>query len=175
MKKIILTTLIALSVFVAKAQKLDKPYIDKIKNDTVLNTKDETLFNWMKKLSVSSNVVKLHDHSPKGYSITLTVLEVGGYITVTSDTKSYLKLDDGSVIELTPNTDTYIVSELTSIKYGTHTTNINYVLSDEQFKKLTSHKISFIQIKTSQGNIDFDIKDSKSDIIEKQLSLVSSI
>ncbi|MDO3642566.1 hypothetical protein [Mucilaginibacter sp. L3T2-6] len=165
---IIITTILSLS---ANAQKLEKPIIDKITGDTTFSTKTEVLANpfalIQHAITVSTirtkNEVLLSFHLKDALNIYYSVLK--GDTTV-------IKFTDGRLLKITAALD----SHSSFLSGGTLTyvgSDIYYALSGQEMDILKNKKIAFIRIMTSKGAFDYDIKNGKSEIVKKQLELIT--
>jgi len=167
MKKCVLFALMALAAFNATAQKLEKPQIDKISGETTLSTKEEILANpfvWIRHF-LACSIVK-----GRGYYTIYFHLREGGetYYQVAKGDKAIIKLTDGKLLEIVADFD----------EYSSGTPNetrsfLQYDLTDNDIAILKQGKISVIRINTSNGAYDYEIKEGKSEIIKKQLELLS--
>ena len=171
MKKYILAAVMVLGALAARAQKLDKPRIHKISGDTTLLTKEQVLANpfTIPGHYLAGNIMKGKDyyllsfHLKDGMDIQYSVL---------SGDKAIVKFTDGKLLEIKAIGDTY--SSL--ISYANPAVSESFLafdLTDSDVEELKNRKVAVIRINTSMGPFDYDIKDGKSEIIKKQLELIS--
>jgi len=167
MKKYIFIALTALCVTNAIAQKLEKPRIDKITGDTTFEVKEEVLANpfTMVRHYLGSGILK-----GKGYYVLYFHLKEGGDAPyyVLQGTKATIKFTDGKLIQITAVADEY-----SAYKPVVTESTISYHLTDSDIDALISGKISVVRVQTSVGAVDFEIKENKTDMIKKQLELIS--
>jgi len=171
MKKYILIALEALTVLGAKAQKLEKPKIDKITGDITLSVKEQVLSNpfTLPGHYLAGNMVRgknywaLYFHLKDGLDI---------YYYVSKGDKAIIKFTDGKLLEISSAFD----AQSSLISYATPPVTQSFLafeLTDDDIVALLSGKLSVIRINTSIGAFDYDIKDSKADVIKKQLELMA--
>lgn len=171
MKKYILIVAIAITAFNAKGQKLDKPDIDKITGDTTLRTKIQVLANPFAIIqhAITANIAKtknfmlLYFHLQDGMDI---------YYSISRGDKAIIKFTDGKLLEISAAIDAHssIISYGSPVATGC---DVSYDLTDGDIETLKNNKISVIRIETTKGPFDYDIKDGKSEIIKKQLELIT--
>jgi hypothetical protein len=177
MKKLLFIVFVV-SPFFAFAQKLEKPEVDKITGDTTFSTSknkigSETALWGADILFVSASKLKA------GYMLVFYLAKSGNRSTVYSINKggrAILKLKGNDLVNLEA-----VSSEISKTQYSSfngiitsaNSTISGYVLIDENLNKLLSNQIAVIRIETSEGNVDFTIKDKNSDIIKNQLLLLS--
>jgi hypothetical protein len=173
MKKYILIALEALTVLCAKAQKLEKPKIDKITGDTTLSTKEQALANpfTLPGHYLAGNIMKgknywaMYFHLKDGMDLHYYVLK---------GDKAIIKFTDGKLLEISAAIDAYS----SIVPYATPpVTEIFLVfdLTNEDITALENGRIAVVRINTSQGPFDYDIKDSKAEIFKKQLELITKM
>ncbi len=171
MKKYIITALIAIAAFSVKAQKLEKPVIDKISGDTTWLAKEQTLANpfTIPGHFLAGNIVKgknywaIYFHLRDGLDI---------HYYVSKGDKAIIKFADGKLLEIL----SIFNAHSSIIPYATPPVAESFLgfdLPEEAISALENGKISVIRIQTSKGDFDYDIKDSKSEIIKKQLELIA--
>ena len=66
-------------------------------------------------------------------------------------------------------------STSSSMTTSTNTVFASYSLTQNDMVTLVSNPISIIRIETSTGNVDFDIKMKKSDLIGNEIKLVQQL
>lgn len=171
MKKCILMAFMALAVCGAKAQKLQKLTRDKITGDITISAKEQVLSNpfTLPGHYLAGNMVRgrnywaLYFHLKDGLDI---------YYYVRKGDNAIIKLTDGKLLEITSAFD----SESALIPYATPAVTESFLafeLTDDDVAALLSGKLSVIRINTSMGAFDYDIKDSKAQVLKKQLELMA--
>lgn len=171
MKKYILLVIIVGMVFNANAQKLEKPEIDKITGHITYGTKEEVIANKLTlighylacKIRRGHSFYLLYFHAKDGLAMDYFVRE---------GDKAIIKFSNGKILELSAIVDSYS----SIIPYASPPVTeslLPYDLSDEDITALENGKISVIRILTSIGPFDYDISDGKSEIIKKQLQLIT--
>ncbi|SHN00184.1 hypothetical protein [Mucilaginibacter sp. OK098] len=171
MKKYLLIAFMASVVCSANAQKLQKPQRDKITGDVTLSVKEQVLSNpfTLPGHYLAGNMVRgknywaLYFHLKDGLNI---------YYYVLKGDKAIIKFTDGKLLEITSAFD----AQSSLISYATPDVTESFLafeLTDDDVAALLSGKLSVIRINTSMGAFDYDIKDSKSEIIKKQLELIA--
>jgi hypothetical protein len=181
MKQFFFTVFIAFISASTFAQKLEKPKIDKMTGDTTLYTSEEWLF---RKLGWTGPGQILYTYAAKTkgskylvFHINITNGDHHNVFGVSKGAKAYLKVSDGSIIELTSAT-----SEVTDINFfsGTSMTRGGnrmdafpmFKITKELSDQLRTASITMVRIETTQGNLDFDVSDKKNSVISKELSLL---
>jgi len=169
MKKYILFASMALAALNVNAQKLEKPEIDKISGSITVSTKEEILANpfvWIRHF-LACSIIK-----GRGYYAIYFHLREGleTYYKVAKGDMAVIKFTDGSLMQISAIFDEY--SSGTVNETGS---TVAYDLTESDVAILKQSKISVIRINTSDGAYDFDIKDNKSEIIKKQLELLTKI
>ena len=171
MKKYILIAGIAVSAFNLKAQKLDKPDIDKITGDTTLRTKIQILSN---PFAIVQHALTANISRAKHFTLLYFQLKDGIdiYYSVNRGDKAIIKFADGKLLEISAAVDEHS----SIIAYGPPVAtgcDVPYDSTDEDIEILKNSKISVIRIMTTKGPFDYDIKDGKSEVIKKQLDLIT--
>ncbi len=170
MKKYILIALMASCTFAARAQKLDKPRIDKITGDTTLLTKEQVLAN---PFTIPGHYLAGNIMKGKDYCVLSFHLKDGmdiQYYVLNGD-KAIVKFADGKLLELKAIGDTYS-SLISYANPAVAESSLAFDLTDTDIAELKNRKIAVIRINTSLGPFDYDIKDGKSEVIKKQLELI---
>jgi len=167
MKTLITASMLCLCLAV-KAQKLEKPHIDKITGDTTFSTKDEVLSN---KFSLnfdylSCNVTKSKKYTFLGFHLMkgITVL-----FTVRKTDSLVVKFEDGSLLHVPSGINQH--SQLAHQSGANSEAFLEFSLTEEQINKLKTNQIAVIRIETSEVPFDYEVSNSKAEIIKKELSL----
>lgn len=171
MKKCILIAFMTLVVCSVKAQKLQKLTRDKITGDITISVKEQVLSNpfTLPGHYLAGNMVRgrnywaLYFHLKDGLDI---------YYYVRKGDNAIIKLTDGKILEITSAFD----SESSLIPYATPAVTESFLafeLTDDDVAALLSGKLSVIRINTSMGAFDYNIKDSKAEVLKKQLELIA--
>jgi hypothetical protein len=171
MKKYLLIALMALTAFNARSQKLEKPVIDKITGDITLSAKEQVLANpfTLPGHYLAGNIARgtsywaIYFHLKDGMDI---------YYYVLKGDQAIIKFTDGKLLKISSAFD----AQSSIIPYATPPVAESFLafeLTDDDITTLENGKISVIRISTSQGPFDYDIKNSKSEIIKKQLELLT--
>jgi hypothetical protein len=171
MKRYILVAFFASVVCSAKAQKLEKLKRDKITGAITLSAKEQVLANpfTLPGHYLAGNIVRgtgywaIYFHLKDGLDI---------YYYVLKGDKAIIKFTDGKLLEISSASD----EQSSIIPYATPPVAESFLafeLTDDDITTLENGKISVIRINTSQGPFDYDIKNSKSEIIKKQLELLT--
>jgi hypothetical protein len=171
MKKYILLTLMAITILNAKAQKLEKPKIDKITGAFTISAKEQVLANPFTlpghylagQIVRGPNYWAIYFHLKDGMDI---------YYSVLKGDKAIIKFTDGKLLEVSSAFD----AQSSIIPYATPPVAESFLafeLTDEDVAALVNGKIAVIRINTSQGDFDYAIKDRRSEIIKKQLELIT--
>jgi len=174
MKKIYLTAIIAACLTLsAKAQKLEKPEIDKIKGDTTWKTSDERIYTQLG-LVTGRLLYAYMEKIGKSYVLAFRIDNVNGprIFSIGTENITNIKFTDNSVLDLAP-----AVGGDSHVSYNTNATRvidlIFYNLSKEDIETLQSKSISIIRISTNgAGNFDYEIKPKNSDLLKKELELI---
>ena len=173
MKKILL--IIMLLPFVASAQKLLKPSIDKLNGDTVWSTSKEKLYLHGNYLTGQGEGVICWVRSYKGSkSLVLNIQTTNqkSYPTMTAGSKANFKLADNSIVTLTCSNNDYNISG-SSVAVAGSAFGM-YDVSDEDISKLTSGNLMFLRVETTIGNFDCDIKSKNAEMFKKQFLLIAN-
>jgi len=171
MKKYILIVAIAILAFNAKAQKLEKPRIDKITGDTTFSTKTEVLSN---PFALIQHALTVDVLKTKNFTLLCFHLKdaLDIYYSVFKGDGATIKFADGKLLNINAAADAHS-SVLGSGGTLTYVGNdVYYDLTDQDIALLKSDKIAVIRINTTKGPFDYDIKNGKSEIIKKQLELI---
>ena len=171
MKKYILIAAIAILALNANAQKLEKPSIDKITGDTTLATKIDVLSN---PLALIQHAITVNTLKAKNFVLLCFHLKdaLSIYYSIDKGEKATIKFADGKLLEINAAVDahSFVISLGTPSYVGC---DVYYDLTDDDIVALKNNKISVIRIMTSKGPFDYDIKNGKSEIIKKQLELIT--
>ena len=178
--------LIAIAAFClslsASAQKLEKPKIDKITGDTSLMTSQETVYQKVNFLTGESITVKAFGYKDKLHcSIGFMIQKINGshssIFAIPNGAKAYFKLSDNTVLALNSE-----ISQISEGKVGdtgtaTYTKGVAvpiYTIPKEDIEQLVKAPITVIRIETSDGDIDLDVKPKNSEIIKKEVELITA-
>ncbi len=178
MKYTLLIAIILLPI-ISSGQKLLKPEIDKLTEDTTLKTSKEKLcidgnylFGYGKTLEFWIEKTK------RNYYLILYVQTVNteSKFSIIAGDKTYLKLSDKSIITLTTNTTQ--PADVNRFKAGSSTYHqcemtIPYMLSEDDIAKLKATPITFIRIEMKRENFDYDIKPKNAARLTKALALIA--
>lgn len=171
MKKYILIMALIAVAFSANAQKLEKPSVDKFSGAVTITTKEEVVSNKLSLLGhkLSAYILK----SNQDYILFFHSVEGGGkaYFVSEGDT-AYIKFTSGKLIAIS-----LIKLEYAEWREGTnppvYDCNLPYYLTKDDVGQLLVDKIQIIRIHTSMGNFDYEVNDKKSEVIKKQLELIT--
>ncbi|MBD1392654.1 hypothetical protein [Mucilaginibacter glaciei] len=173
MKKLILIIVLFLP-FIASAQKLQKPTIDKLTGDTTWTTSREKLFMHGNYLTGQGEVALCFLRAAKGSKdliINLQVVNKSNFPSMLTGSKAYFKLADNSTIPLTCAANDYHISgsdlAVAGSAYGL------YTLTANDIAKLTSSDLTFLRVETTSGNFDCDIKPKNAEMFKKQFALIA--
>ena len=171
MKKYILVAFLASVVCGVKAQKLQRSTRDKITGDITISVKEQVLSNpfTLPGHYLAGNMVRgknywaLYFHLKDGLDI---------YYYVREGDKAIIKLTNGRLLEVTSAfySESFLIPDATPAVTESF---LAFELTDDDVAELLSGKLSVIRINTSMGPFDYDIKDSKADVIKKQLKLMA--
>ncbi len=171
MKKCIFIVAAMLLAFNAGAQKLQKPVIDKITGDTTLETKEEPL---QSKLSLSLHLIGCSILKGRGvYLLYFHTKEAGDWDFVIQDGyAAVIKFTNGKLLQLNTVGQHYskIMYDATPVFSDT---SIPYSISNDDIDQLKNSKIAVIRINTSVGSFDYSVSDARSEIVKKQLDLIT--
>ncbi|WP_259066678.1 hypothetical protein HDF24_21620 [Mucilaginibacter sp. X4EP1] len=169
--KYIFIIAVMLLAFNAGAQKLQKPMIDKISGDTTLMTKEEPL---QSKLSLSLHLIGCSILKGRGvYLLYLHSKEAGEWDFVVQDGyAAVIKFTNGKLLQLNPVGQNYskIMYDATPVFSDA---DIAYGISNDDIDQLKNNKVAVIRINTSVGSFDYSVSDARSEIIKKQLDLIT--
>jgi hypothetical protein len=165
--------------FIVFAQKLDKPRIDKITNDTTFFTTTEKVAGGNGAFSLSNEDIQVYVSKSKG--------DIGLHVIVGLNVSNYkrfhasrgnvviVKLVDNSIINLTN------IDDVTAERKGGGTLatgrmcwtgELSTHVDKVDINKILSSVVTVIRVQTDEGNLDFDIKSKGSDIIKKSFTLI---
>lgn len=172
MKKVYLIAIAAGFALSARAQKLQKPNIDKISGDTTLSTSEERIFT---KVGLGPSQI-LYAYVSKSKGIHTLVLKMdnnnGVYIYhVTPNDVTNIKFTDGSVLNINPGINSNSDDKSTSVGHRS-ILSVYYALSTKDIAQLKAKPISYIRIATSAAPMDYEIKEKNGDIIKNELALL---
>lgn len=174
MKKVYLTVLLVGSmVFLAKAQKLEKPEIDKIKGDTTWRTSDERIYTQLG--FVTGRLLYVYAQKiGTSYLLCFRIDNVNGphVWSIDENNITNIKFTDNSVLDLKPE-----VGGDARVTYGSQADRVinlvYYRLEKDDIETLKAKSVSIIRISTNgAGNLDYEIKPKNSDLIKKDLELI---
>jgi len=177
MKKAFIFLLICFACIIVRAQKLQKPIIDKITGDTTWQTSRERLA--AKTNFWGSDILFTYAFKTKQRPFLAFSLLNGQGIKIFSineGNKAIIKMSDGKIISLsavTSRTSDVDVAFIGNIDTSTSTNLAFYKISVEDLTVLLSGKMSVVRIETSKGNFDYDIKEKNSEVVSKLLSLLN--
>jgi len=174
--KTVLTILLGILCLSVKAQKLEKPRIDKITGDTTYETVRERICT--NTGFFGSDILFVTFDKVKGNVIMrFHILRTNSHIfSISRDSKAIIKYSNGTITTLNA-----IVSQIGDgnvSSYGTIVTSDAqvdgfYDISTNDANLLKKNDISIIRIETSMGNIDYEINPKHSAIINKCISLIA--
>lgn len=167
--------------FIVFAQKMDKPRIDKITNDTTFFTTTEKVAGGNGAFSLSNEDIQVYASKLKGdiFLHTIVGLNVSFYkrFHAASGNVVIIKLADNSIINL-PNIADVIAERKGGGTLATGrmcwTGELSMHASKDDIDKILSSVVTVIRVQTDEGNLDFDIKPKGSDIIKKSLTLIQT-
>ncbi len=174
MKKPFLIAGMSLLCLYAKAQKLEKPIIDKIKGDTTWATSEERIFT---KMGFGDSDI-LYIYTQKigdTYTLCFKIDRNNGInvYTISPENITNIKFTDGSVLDLQPTASG--PSEVNFHSHGSRSFGlIFYGLTKDQLKELQSKTISVVRINSSRGNFDYEIKPKNADLVKKSLDIITT-
>jgi len=171
MKKYIFILAAMLLAFNADAQKLQKPIIDKITGDTTLETKEEPL---QSKLSLSLHLIGCSILKGRGvYLLYFHVKEAGEWdFSVQDGYAAIVKFTSGKMLQLNTVGQNYS-KIIYDAKPVFSDASLPYSISNDEIDQLKNNKIAVIRINTSAGSFDYSVSDARSEIIKKQLDLIT--
>ncbi|WP_074487658.1 hypothetical protein [Mucilaginibacter polytrichastri] len=186
MKILTLFTITALSIYsTAKAQKLEKPSIDKMTGDTTFKTTAERIYTSISWSGGETDILYSYAAKVKGdkfliLHINITNGKHSSVFAINKGSKTYLKLFDGSIIEMQPGTNEISEGQVFPGGLGLNPNTRGdaypiFELSPNLIDKLKSSEIKMIRIETSNGNMDFELKDKNSKVIAKEIELIESV
>jgi hypothetical protein len=178
-KKIILIA-ISLMPCMVTAQKLLKPSIDKITDDTTWATSKEKIYAHLNYLTSQGNgiycwVKKVSSIKEKILALNPQRVNEGVVFSIEQGQNAYLKLSDKSIITLTAivgDTGATNVDVIAHTVIATGSAIGYYLLSDEDVEKIKSSPVTFIRVETSTGDFDGDVKPKNGNLIKKEIELV---
>ena len=180
MKKF-LFIIIGLIPFVASAQKLQKPAVDRITGDTTWSTSKEKLYLHGNYLTGQGEGVLCWIKVNKDYKALVLNPQTMNQRTIymiTKGTKAYLKLSDNSTVTLTCATNDAGQADV-GVAGNAVITNGSavgfYDISAEDIQKLSTTTLTFLRIETSSGNFDCEIKPKNAEMFKKQFALISNL
>jgi hypothetical protein len=180
--KLITTFLICAVLIIpglAKAQKMEKPQVDKFTNDTTYFTSTEKIAGGNGAFSTSNEDIKVYLSRVKGsvYLHFIVELSVTYYhqFQVSSGNNVILKLADNSIINL---------KNIASVQArreggGTLATGRMCWIADiysqpdqADAAKILSSAVAAIRVQTDEGNLDLDIKPKNAETLQKMFQLI---
>jgi hypothetical protein len=171
MKNYIFMIAAMLLAFNASAQKLQKPVIDKFTGDTTLETKEEPL---QSKLSLSLHLIGCSIFKSRGgYLLYFHLKEAGKWHFSTAEGDlAIIKFTNGKLLQLSPvgEHNSKIMFDATPVFTDA---SFPYGISSDDIEQLKNNDIAVIRINTSDGSFDYDISNARSEIIKKQLELIT--
>lgn len=171
MKKYIISFTIMLAALSAQAQKLEKPAIDKITGDTTLETKEEPL---QSKLSLSLHLIGCSVLKGGGVYLLYFHLKEAGkwHFGIEAGDSAIIKFTNGKLLRLNPvgEHNSKIMFDATPVFTDA---SFPYGISGDDIEQLKNNKIAVIRINTSDGSFDYDISNARSEIVKKQLELIT--
>jgi len=171
MKKYIFMIAAMLLAFKVEAQKLQKPVIDKITGDTTQETKEEPL---QSKLSLSLHLIGCSIFKGRGEYLLYFHLKEGGkwHFGTEEGDQAIIKFTNGKLIQLNPvgEHNSKIMFDATPVFTDA---SFPYGINNDDIDQLKNNKIAVIRINTSSGAFDYEISDARSEIIKKQLELIT--
>jgi len=171
MKKSLIVILLLSAAYISKAQKLEKPKIDKITGDTTFSTSKEIITN---KVGLIYDYLGVKTIKTKGDVFLSFYISKGITMlySVNPGDKLILKTTDDKVLEIKSIASQN--SDFTHSSANTYSDLIAlYPVSSDDLIKLKAGTIKVIRIETSKGNFDYDIKLKNADIIKKQIELIT--
>ncbi|MES2062548.1 MAG: hypothetical protein V4456_11550 [Bacteroidota bacterium] len=181
MKKSYLTAvLLCLLALTVNAQKLLPPKIDKMTGDTTLKTSEERIFTSLSWTGGETDILYTYAAKYKGskflvFHINVTNGKRSSVFAVSKGSKAFLKIANGSIIELTAGTSEISESQVFSGTFGANTRGDAYPifeLTKELEEKFKGVSVVMVRIETTNGNMDFEIKEKKATIISKEIELI---
>jgi hypothetical protein len=171
MKKYLIGLILMLAAFGAQAQRLQKPVIDKITGDTTLETKEEPL---QSKLSLSLHLIGCSILKGRGvYLLYFHVKEAGDWDFGTADGDSVIiKFTNGKLLRLNPVGENHSAIMFDATPVFTDA-SLPYIISNDDIEQLKNNKIAVIRVNTSDDSFDYDVSNSRSEIVKKQLELIT--
>jgi hypothetical protein len=179
MKKILLI-LFVFAPFLVSAQKLKKPIVDKITGDTIWTTSLDKLYLHGNYLTGQGEAIQCEvDRIGKNFVLVLIpqTLNERSVFAVGEDQKTYLKFSDNSILTLSDGAfkiSDAQVSEAGGFINDKGALTLTFALKPDEIAKILSSSLTFVRFETTDGNFDCDIKPKFSDLIKKQLQLVSN-
>ena len=180
-KKISLLSSILLFPFMALAQKMDKPQIDKFTNDTTYFTTTEKIVGNKGSLASSAENIEAYLSNNKGdiklhLKVELTVFD-HGFFRISQGNNVLVKLSDNTIITLSN------IAAVESKREGIGpritgrlcwTAEVACALSPDVISKISSSTITTIRVEADGQNLDFDVKGKDSGIIKKMIGLIEA-
>jgi hypothetical protein len=161
----------------AKAQKLEKPRIDKLSGDTTWKTSMEKLYQKSNLMGQRQTAFVYAEKLKSGYALFLSVGMLNGpnssVFSVPAGAKAHFKLADNSIVVLSNVLSQ--VSKNSVDQTGTEGYAVPcYPLSKSDIEKLSKSTITFVRVEASDLIFDYDIKEDKANLIAKTVSLIAT-
>jgi hypothetical protein len=174
MKKIFYVIIVACLPILASAQKLVKPDVDKLTGDTTYKTSFEDISD--------NNTVRGTDELSCSAMVKNNKYALFFYIYSGNTKSSLFSIHKGSSLTVKLVNDSTItlwsLTDRTStpLKVSPHRNACSglYILSTDEISALKNNPITDIKIKTSNGVLDYELKDKKSLSISKQITLLTN-
>lgn len=165
--------------FIVQAQKMDKPQIDKITNDTTFFTTTEKVAGNKGSLSSSAEDIEAYLSYKNGIinlhlKVELTTMD-HNFFRVSSGNKVLIKLADNTVVTLSNIADEHAVREGVGPRITGRlcwTADVACNLGKEDISRMSSSVIKVIRVEADGQNLDFDVKQKGSDIITNMFLLI---
>jgi hypothetical protein len=171
LSKILLAALVLIALSnQSKAQKMEKPKVDKFTGATSVSTTLERIYATASPVATGVNVaVKKIDDS---YVLVVNIIIVNGeaFYSIAKDDKLSLKLADNTVMNLPAAFATTSVEKLIGTNRRSEAI-IYYSLSKDDMTKLTASNVTAVRVATSKGDFDYDVTDKYADLIKKEIAL----
>lgn len=183
MKKLcLIITLI--SPFMLSAQKLLKPSIDKLTNDTTWATSEEKLYFDGNFLTQQGQAVtfQLNRYSRSKGVLSLVLipqsLNIGEYLSIARGQKAYLKFTDNSIIVLNAAVNDEGNAQFNVIDHQRNQSSSakNYYDFNYHTAQLLKTKtLAFLRIETADGDMDCDIRAKNARKLQKAVMLIEAV
>jgi hypothetical protein len=163
--------------FVSIAQYVDKNEIDEFTGNRVIKVNCMTGKRWgtsdvitkglLNYVYLTSNFVKPKDLAPQTFYFTLGIKSLSA--------GTCLSPNNGKAIWLFEDKSTLEVNQTSGADCNSGNLLAQYTITQEQIDKLSTGKLSKLRVYTSEGYVDYEIRDDKKEILRKTFETTKAL